>query len=169
MLGSVAFKIRLSIRQIGLQHKQKFKAKLKKLSIRQYWPLKEQDFDFIRILDISLSSFVKVLSYGPKHPIREIFNEAHILADIDKLVLKLRKSATDFGKLCGMINVEKYQRNTRRQGGVVKMAQLLKDNDIVTVPFDKGQGICVMKRQSPCYALTFKSVLRVVEVNIRSN
>ena len=157
----MAFKIRLSIRKIGLQHKQKLNAKLKKLSIRQDWPLKEQDFDFIRILDISLPSFVKVLSYGQKHPIREIFNEAHILADIDKLVLKLRKSATDFGKLCRMINVEKYQRNTRRQD--------LKDNDIVTVPFDKGQGICVMKRQSPCYALTFKSVLRVVEVNIRSN
>ena len=154
MLGSVAFNIRLSIRQIRLQHKRRMDAKLKKLSIRQDWPLKEQNFDFIRILNISLATFIKVLSYGSKHPIRDIFIEVHFLADIYKMVRTLQKSGTDVGKLCEIdVSAKWYAKNVREtpaNRGIVKVAKLLKDNEIVTVPFDKGTGFCVMKRQSPC-------------------
>ena len=60
-IGSVALNICLSIRKIRLEHK-KMNAKLKKLSVRQNKPLKEQCFDSMTILDnISLPTFLKDL------------------------------------------------------------------------------------------------------------
>ena len=96
LLGSVAFNIRLSIRKIRLEHKQRLNANLNKLSVRQDRPSKEQNFDSIRIPDISLPTFVKdLLSYGPKHPIRDKYNEVQFLAAIDNFDRTLRESGTD--------------------------------------------------------------------------
>ena len=95
------------------------------------------------------------------------------MADIHKMVRTLLKSGTDVGKICQIdVSAKWYAKNVREtpaNRGIVKVAKLLQDNEIVTVLFDKGTGFCVMKSQSPCYALTFKSVPLVVEVNIRSN
>ena len=150
--GSVAINIRLSIRKTRLEYKQGLDATLKRLSVRQDKPLNEQNFGSIRILDnISLPILVKdLLSYGPKHPIKDNFNEVHFLAKIDKLVRTLRESGTDGEKLCENEDSAKWYaenyRETHTDRGVVKKAKFLKDNDIVAVPFDKGTGFCVMKR-----------------------
>ena len=102
MLSSVTFNIRLSIRKITLEHKQRLHAKFKKLSLSQDRPLEDQNFDSIRTLDnTSLPTFViDLLCYGPTHQIRDKFNEVHFLADIDKLVRTLRESGADGEKLC---------------------------------------------------------------------
>ena len=127
---------------------------MKKLPVRQDRPLREQKFESIRIFDnISLPFFVKdVLSYGPKQPIRDKFNEVHFLADIDKLVRTLRESGTDGEKLCEIEAsakwYAKYVRETPANRAVMKVATFLKDNDIVAVTFNKGKGLCVLKRQS---------------------
>ena len=102
MLSSVAFNIRLSIRKVRLERKLRLDAKLKKLSVRQDRPLKEQEIDSTRTLyRIGLPHFVEdLLFYGPKHPIRDNFKKVHSLADIDKLIRTLRESGNDCKKLC---------------------------------------------------------------------
>ena len=118
-------------------------AKLKKLSVCQDRPLKEPYFDSIRILDnISLPTFVRDLhSYGPKYPIRDNFNEEHFFADIEKLIRTLRESGSEGKKLCENEAYEKwYAKNVRETPADrrnVKVARILKDNDIVAVPFDE--------------------------------
>ena len=64
----------------------------------------------------------------------------HFLADIDKLVLTLQKSGSDGGKLWEIeASAEWYAKNVRETpGGVCECGKTLKDNDIVTVRFDKG-------------------------------
>ena len=136
-----------------LEHNHRSDAKLKKLSVRQDRSSKEQNFDSIRIFDISLPTFVKdLLSYGPKHPIRDKFNETHFSADIDKLIKTLRENGTDGKKLYEIEASKKWYAKTVRETpsdrGVVERAKFLKDNDILAVPFDKCSGFCVMKRQS---------------------
>ena len=97
LLSSVDFNIRLSIRKVRLEHKLRLDAKLKKLSVRQARPLKEQNIDSTRRLDrIALPHIVEdLLFYGPKHPIRDKFNEVNFLAVIDKLICTLGENATD--------------------------------------------------------------------------
>ena len=101
ILGSAAFNIRLSIQKIRLEHKLRLNAKLKKLLVRQDRPLRQDIFDSITIFyGFNFPIFVKYLcSYGPKHQIRDNFNEVHFLADIDKRVRALRESGTDVEKL----------------------------------------------------------------------
>ena len=43
---------------------------------------------------------LEVLSFGPKHPVRDKFNGVHFLADVDRLILELRENNTDGEKLC---------------------------------------------------------------------
>ena len=137
LLGSEALNIHLSIQKIRIEYKLRLNAKLKKLSVRQNRPIKEQNFDSNRILDdISLPSFVKnLLSYGPKYPIPDNFNKVHFLADINKLVCGLRKSGTDCEKLCEIeASAKCYAKNVRKthaDRGVVKVATFSKDNNIV--------------------------------------
>ena len=71
------------------------------LSVRQDRPLKDQNIDSTRTLDrICLPTFLKdLLFYGPKHPIRNKFNDVHFLADIDKLIRTLRESGNDCKRL----------------------------------------------------------------------
>ena len=67
------------------------KRNLKKLSERQDKPLKNLDERSVRVLDeVILPLWVReVLSVGPKHPVRDKFNEIHFPADIDLSELKL--------------------------------------------------------------------------------
>ena len=67
-----------------------------KLSERQDRPLGKQREGSVRSLDdVELPSWVQqVLTLGPKHPVRDKFNETHFLADIDIFLsdLKNRKN-----------------------------------------------------------------------------
>ena len=58
---------------------------------------------------VELPEFVlDVLSLGPKHPVRDKFNEVHFLADVDRLVGELRANNTYGEKLCGMGSAAKW-------------------------------------------------------------
>ena len=60
-----------------------------------------------------LPNFVlDILSLGPKHPVRDKFNEVQFLADVDKLVRELRENNTE--KLCEIEASSKwYAKNVR--------------------------------------------------------
>ena len=70
--------------------------KLEKLSERQNEPLGGQNEQSGKVLDnIELPGWVHaVLSMGPKHPIRDKFNETHVMADIDIFVSQLKNQKT---------------------------------------------------------------------------
>ena len=74
-------------------HRKKFK---KKLSERQDKPLGDQNEQSVKVLDNrELPGWVhEVLSMGPKHQIRDKFNETHFLADIDNILSKLKNQKT---------------------------------------------------------------------------
>ena len=76
--------------------------KLEKLSERQDRPLGGRNERSVEVLDnIELPEWVyEVLSMGPKHPIRDKFNETHFLADIDIFLSQLKNQKTSGETLC---------------------------------------------------------------------
>ena len=81
-----------------------------KLSERHDRPLRNGFHNIAVILDgVKLPKFVTdVLSLGPKHSIRDKFNEMHFLADVDRLVCELRESSTDGERLCEIESSAKW-------------------------------------------------------------
>ena len=76
--------------------------KLDKLSDRQDRPLRNGSHSNVVIMDgRELPKFVlDILSFGPKHHVRDKFVEVHFLADVDPLVRELRENKTEGEKLC---------------------------------------------------------------------
>ena len=79
---------------------------------------------------------------GPKHPIKNKFNEAHFLADINISLSQLKNQKTSGETLCEIEATAKaYAKNVRqppRDKAVEKTRKYLKDNGLLAVPFDKG-------------------------------
>ena len=78
--------------------KETHQKKLMKLSERQDRPLRKQGEGSVRALDdVDLPNWVQqVLALGPKHPVRDKFNETHFLADID--IFKISKIVKSPGR-----------------------------------------------------------------------
>ena len=78
---------RCSVNKLISRHNKK----LEKISERQVRPLKNLDERSVRILDeLILPLWVgEVLSFGPKHPVRDKFNEINFLANIDSFSSEL--------------------------------------------------------------------------------
>ena len=138
--------------------------KLEKLSERQDKPLGGRNERSVRVLDnIELPEWVyEVLSMGPKHPIRDKFNETHFLADIDIFLSQLKNQKTSGETLCEIEAAAKaYAKNVRqtpRDKAVEKTRKYLKDNGLLAVPFDKGVGFCIMRKQT--YESKLESLLQ---------
>ena len=76
----------------------------------------------------------KVLSFGPKHPIRDKFNEIHFLADIDSFLSELKLNRIPGEKLCEIeAAARRYAKNKKQtpsDKGVEKARKCLKDSAI---------------------------------------
>ena len=100
--------------------------KLNKLSERQDRPLRKGSHSNIVIMDGREHSIsvLDILSLGPKHPVRDKFNEVHFLADVDNFVRELRENNTEGEKLCEIeASANWYAKNVRetpRDRGVKK-------------------------------------------------
>ena len=140
------------------------RTKLEKLSERQDKPLGGRNERSVKVLDnIELPERVyEVLSMGPKHPIRDKFNETHFLADIDIFLSQLKNQKTSGETLCEIEAAAKaYAKNVRqtpRDKAVEKTRKYLKDNGLLAVPFDKGVGFCIMRKQT--YESKLESLLQ---------
>ena len=88
----------------------------------------------------------------PKHPIRDKLNETHFLADIDVFLSQLKNQKTSGETLCEIEAAAKaYARKVRQtsiEQVVEKTRKYLKDNEFLAVPFDKGVGFCIMRKQT---------------------
>ena len=80
--------IRREMRNQSAIVQNRLNGKLDKLSERQDRSLRNGSHSNVVIMDGSeLPKFLfDILSFGPKHPVRDKFNELHFLADVDKLV-----------------------------------------------------------------------------------
>ena len=84
--------------------------------------------------NIELPGWVhEVLSMGPRHPIRDKFNETHLLADIDIFLSHLKNQKTFGETLCKIEAAAKaYAKNVRqtpRDKAVEKTRKYHKDNE----------------------------------------
>ena len=99
---SIAFYLKLQARIAIHDIKDRHEKKLKKLAERQDRPLMKVNDKSVRALDgIELLKWVhEVLGFGPKHPVRDRFNELHFLADIDNFLSELKSQKVPGEKLC---------------------------------------------------------------------
>ena len=102
-------------------------------------------------LDVSPPQFVmNTLSLGPKNAVLDNFNPKDVLAEVD-LLLAHCKTHNVSQKIMTDINLKtlNYIKKCKRMKSsrCIKLTRkYLKDNDLLAIPFDKGVGICVMKR-----------------------
>ena len=128
--------------------------KLMKLSERQDRPLGKQGEGSVRALDdVELPNCVQqVLALGPKHLVRDKFNETHFLADIDIFLSDLKNRKLPGDALCEIEAVAKAYakkvKQTPSDKGVEKTRKYLKSNGLVAVPYDKAVGFCVMRKET---------------------
>ena len=141
---------RCSVNKLISRHKKK----LEKLSEKQDRPLKNLDESSVRILDeVILPLWVlEVLTFGPKHPVRDKFNEIHFLADIDSFLSELKLNRLPGEKLSEIeAAARRYAKNVKQtpsDKGVEKSRKYLKDNGLLAVLFDKGVGFCEVKKET---------------------
>ena len=134
--------------------KETHQKKLTKLSERQDLPLWKQGKGSVRtLLDNELPNWVQqVLALGPKHPVRDKFNETHFLADIDIFLSDLKNCRLTGEALCEVGAVAKaYAKRVQQipsDKSVEKARKNLKSNELVAVPYDKGVGFWVMRKDT---------------------
>ena len=143
LLTSIVYSIRKEMRDLSELLSKRLNDKLAKLSERQDKPLRNGSHNNVVTLDdVEQPKFVlDVLSLGPKHPVRDKFNEVHFLADVDRLVRELRENNTDGEKLGEIESSAKwYAKNVREtpmDRGVKKANVFLKDQKLLAVIFIK--------------------------------
>ena len=93
---------------------------------------------------------LETLALGPKNAILDRFDPKDLLAEIDGLLhhCKINKvsdeTMTDINvKTLAYIKRCKQMKTSRN---IQMTKKYLKDHDLLAVPFDKGIGICIMKR-----------------------
>ena len=125
-----------------------------KLSERQDRPLGKQGEGSVRALvDVELLNWVQqVLALGPKHPIRDKLDETLFLADNDIFRLDL-KNCKVLGEALREIEAvaKAYAKRMKQKPsnkGVEKARKYLKSNGLVAVPYDKGVGFCVIRKET---------------------
>ena len=153
-------KARCSVNNLIGRHKMK----LAKLSERQERSLKNLDEKSVRILDeVVLPLWVREVSrFGPKHPVRDKFNEISFLADIISFLSELKLNRLPGEKLCEIeAAAKRYAKNVKQTSsgkGFEKARKHLKDNGLLAVPFDKSVGFCLMKKET--YVKKLKNLLQ---------
>ena len=103
-------------------------------------------------LDIPLPHYVSsTLSLGPKNAVLDSFNEKDVLAEVDGLLYhcKVNKVAMETINDINVktLNYVKLCKKQKQSRNLTMTKRFLKENNLIAVPFDKGIGICVMKKE----------------------
>ena len=153
-LPSIVLYIRIAVKTHHKQQAKTHDKKLFSLSEEQEPPLFNINNTVITCeLDSKPPSYVlETLALGPKNAVLNPFDPKDIFTELDlfiehceKLVIPndivtdINIKTLDYVKRCKKLNSSKHIRMTKKY---------LKDNDLLAVPFDKGIGICLMKKDS---------------------
>ena len=92
------------------------------------------------------------MALGPKHPVRDEFNETQFLVDIDIFLSDFKNRKVPEEALCEIETVAKAYakrvKQTPSNKGVEKARKYLKSSGLVAVPYDKDVGFCVKKKDT---------------------
>ena len=148
--------------------KETHKKKLEWLSNRQQRPLFDvQDTVKIADKDIHPPQYViDTLALGPKNAVLDNFDPKDTLAQIDSLLYQCKRNQVS-EDIMNEINVATFkyikacsEQKTPRN---IKMTKrYLKDNKLLAVPFDKGVGMCVMRKET--YEKKLMDILRLSQL-----
>ena len=123
-----------------------------KLSERPDRPLGKHGEGSVKSLDdVELPNWLQqVLALGPKHPVRDNFNETHFLAVIDIFLSDLKNRKVFREALCDIeaeakANAKKVKQ-TPSDKSVEMARKYLKINGLVAVLYDKSVDFCVMRK-----------------------
>ena len=94
--------IRCEVRNHSAMAKNRLNGKLHKQSMRQDRLMRNGSYSKVVIMEGGEwpKFVVDILSFGPKHPVRDKYTEVQFLADVDKLVRELCKNKTEGEKHC---------------------------------------------------------------------
>ena len=127
--------------------------KLQNLATEQEKPLAGVE-NTVKVLDdLKVPGVIlEYLGQGPKHPVRDAFDEMQFLADVDSLLHNL-KATDDANEKLDEVNALahwycKRMRKQTEEPMLKKVKAHLSKNKLKAVPFDKGLGFCVMKDQT---------------------
>ena len=95
---------------------------------------------------------METLSLGPKNAVLDRFDPKDVLAEVDGLLYHCKKNKVS-DEIITDINVKtlayiKRCKKLKTSRNIQMTRKYLKDHDLLAIPFDKGVGICVMKKQS---------------------
>ena len=152
LLLSLIWHSRRKIRELLATRSRKLENKVQLLSQRQDKPLAQRANNVKVMTDEEIPQYVlDVLSLGPKHPQLDEFKEMSFLSDLDSLLADLKRN-NESNELLNDINSigHWYVKKMRRQKidrAANKARKFLKERNLLAVPFDKGCGFCVMRRE----------------------
>ncbi|MCP3849671.1 MAG: hypothetical protein GY694_05465 [Gammaproteobacteria bacterium] len=92
------------------------------------------------------------LSLGPKNAVLDKFNPRDILIELNRFVVYCNKHHINSETITDInvktVNYIKKCKQMKETKNVQMTKKYLKENDLVAVPYDKGTGICLMKRKT---------------------
>ena len=151
LFSSVLFYTRSSLRKVRSEVVSRHQKKLKQLAIEQERPLFEV-YDTVKLHEVDIVPpryVLDTLALGPKNSVLDRFDPHTVLADLDTLLRSCKRNKVSRACINDInIMVVKYIKicSKQRPPRHLNLTQkFLKKHDLLAVPFDKGNGFCVMK------------------------
>ena len=154
LLPSVALHTRQSARGTRKEVKNIHQKKLLALSEQQERPLfnVKNTVTLHKLEEIPPTYVLDTLSLGPKNAVLEKFNPHDVLAEIDGLLSHCKENKVT-EDIISDINIKticyikkcKKQKSSRN---IQATKRYLKEKSLLAIPFDKGVGICLMKKEA---------------------
>ena len=115
LLPSIVLHSRRAVRKVREETRLRHVKKISCLSNDQDKPLRSTQFTVRNLPDKSPPTYVtELLSFGPKHPIKDKFRELHFLADMDKLLVDIGDGDADRQNEINALTV-RYNNKMRKQ------------------------------------------------------
>ena len=95
---------------------------------------------------------IDTLALGPKNAVLDKFDPKDTLAQIDALLFNCKKNKVP-KEIVDDINVATFKyikscSNQKSPRNISLTKRYLKEHDLLAIPFDKGVGVCLMKRKT---------------------
>ena len=154
LIPSIVLFTRQSVKEVRAEVQRTHSKKLEQLSKEQQRPLFDVH-DTVKICDLDIQPpryVIDTLALGPKNAVLDTFDSKETLSQIDALLNRCKRDKVS-NEIMNDINVAtfKYVKSCSNQKSPRNLSltkKYLKEHDLLAVPFDKGVGICLMKKET---------------------